>query len=241
MENEFVEANGEKIYFIIHRKNIKNINLKVSIDKKVSLSIPTKMPLNKAKEFVEKKANWIKKQKDFYDTFAEQKERLTFESGDTIYLLGKQYKMKIIANNKNDIIINNKYIEIHIKEKYIENKKYIRKVYETWLKQYALRIFEELVINYQKHLKKYNVKLPKIEIRQMKARWGSCIPTNNKIIFNLSLIKTPICCIEYVVLHELAHFKHQNHSKSFYNFITILMPDWKERKKILDQDFIGVV
>jgi hypothetical protein len=75
----------------------------------------------------------------------------------------------------------------------------------------------------------------------MKSRWGSCLPSNNKVIFNLSLIKTPICCIEYVVLHELAHFKHQNHSKNFYNFITIFMPDWKERKKILDEEFLGVV
>ena len=158
MEKDFVEVNGEKIYFIIQRKNIKNINLKVNIEKKVSISIPTKMPLNRAKEFVKKKANWIKKQKDFYDTFEKQKERLTFENGETVYLLGKQYKMKIIASNNNDVIINNKYIEIHVKDKYIENKNYIKKVYETWLKQYALHIFEELVINYQKHLKKYNVK-----------------------------------------------------------------------------------
>ena len=89
--------------------------------------------------------------------------------------------------------------------------------------------------------KKYGIKIPKIEIRRMKTRWGSCIPACNKVIFNLNLIKTPMCCIEYVVLHELSHFKHQNHSKNFYNFITIFMPDWKERKKILDEEFMGVV
>ena len=75
----------------------------------------------------------------------------------------------------------------------------------------------------------------------MKSRWGSCLPFNNKIILNLNLIKTPMCCIEYVILHELSHFKHHNHSKNFYNFITLFMPDWKERKKILDEEFMGVV
>ena len=149
--------------------------------------------------------------------------------------------MKIVADNKNNIVINNKYIEIHVKDKYIENKKYIKRVYEKWLKEYALKTFEKLVLKYQETLKKYDIKIPKIEIRQMKSRWGSCIPSNNKVIFNLNLIKTPMCCIEYVVLHELSHFKHQNHSKNFYNFITIFMPDWKERKKILDEEFMGVV
>ena len=77
MEKDFIESNGEKIYFYVQRKNVKNINLKVNIDKKVTLSIPMKMSLDKAKDFVKKKANWIKKQQDFYDTFAEQKENIT--------------------------------------------------------------------------------------------------------------------------------------------------------------------
>ena len=202
MEKDFIESNGEKIYFYVQRKNVKNINLKVNIDKKVTLSIPMKMSLDKAKDFVKKKANWIKKQQDFYDAFSEQKENITFEDGETVYLLGKQYKMKIISDNHNNVVISNKYIEIHIKEKYIDNKSYIKKVYEKWLKQYAMNVL-------------------KIEIRQMKTRWGSCIPACNKVIFNLNLIKTPMCCIEYVMLHELSHFKYQNHSKNFYNFITI--------------------
>lgn len=241
MEKDFIEFDGDKIYYYVQRKNVKNINLKVNIDKKVTLSIPIKVPLETAKSFVRQKANWIKKQQDFYDAFAEQKENITFEDGETVYLLGKQYKMKIISDNENVVVINNKYIEIHVKEKYIENKNHIKKVYEKWLRQYSMKILEKLVIKYQAVLKKYGVKIPKIEVRQMKRRWGSCIPMYNKVIFNLSLIKTPICCIEYVVLHELSHFKYQNHSKDFYNFITIFMPDWKERKKILDEEFMGIV
>ena len=241
MEKESVDINGEKIIFFIQRKNIKNINLKVNIDKKITMSIPMKMEIEIAKEFIKNKVDWIKKQQEYYDTFKEEKENITFENGETVYLLGKQYKMKIISNSRNDIKINGKYFEINIKEKYIENKKYIRKVYDKWLKEYAEQILKDLMVRYQSTLKKYNIKIPKLEIRQMKSRWGSCIPSNNKVIFNLNLIKTPMCCIEYVVLHELSHFKYQNHSKNFYNFITIFMPDWKERKKLLDEEYMGVV
>lgn len=241
MEKESVDINGEKIVFFVQRKNIKNINLKVNLDKKVTMSIPMKMEIEIAKEFVKKKADWIKKQQNYYESFAEEKENITFENGETVYLLGKQYKMKIISSTQNNIVIKGNYFEINIKEKYIENKKYIRKVYDKWLKEYAEQILNNLIIRYQSTLKKYNIRIPKLEIRQMKSRWGSCIPSNNKVIFNLNLIKTPMCCIEYVVLHELSHFKYQNHSKNFYNFITIFMPDWKERKKILDEEFMGVV
>ncbi len=119
-----------------------------------------------------KRQIWIKKQQDFYDTFAEQKENITFEDGEAVYLLGKQYKMKIISDNSNDVVINNKYIEIHIKEKYIDNKSYIKKVYEKWLKQYALNVLEELVIKYQETLKKYGIKIPKIEDKTHENKMG---------------------------------------------------------------------
>lgn len=61
MEKDFIESNGEKIYFYVQRKNVKNINLKVNIDKKVTLSIPMKMPIDKAKDFVKKKSKLDKK------------------------------------------------------------------------------------------------------------------------------------------------------------------------------------
>ncbi len=100
----------------------------MNIDKKVTLSIPMKMSLDKAKDFVKKKANWIKKkQQDFMIHLQNKKENITFEDGETVYLLGKQYKMKIISDNGNNVVMNNKYIEIHIKEKYIDNKSYIKK------------------------------------------------------------------------------------------------------------------
>lgn len=183
------------------------------------------------KKFVINKTNWIE----------EQSEDIIFKNGGTVYLLGKQYKIKLVEDNKNDIVINNKYMELHIKNKYINDKKYIEKEYNKWLKKYSLVIIQNIVLNYQETLKKYDIKIPQIEIRQMKTSWGSCIPSKNKLTFNLKLIKTPICCIEYVVLHELIHFRHKNHSTNFCKFITIFMPDWKKRKKLLDEEFIGIV
>ena len=80
--------------------------------------------------------------------------------------------------------------------------------------------------------------LPKVQVRKMKTLLGSCSLNRDAITFNQYLIKAKPACIDYVVLHELVHFIYPNHSKQFYDFLSIYMPDWKERKKVLDQDVV---
>lgn len=235
MEHETVEVNGEKIMFFIQRKKIKNIILKVNIDSKITVSIPNRMSIKKTKEFVKLKFNWIKKQQSFYEKIVRKKESNNLKSGENLYLMGKEYEISLYKGKNNSVVLNDKYIIIQIKEKYINDTKYIRQYYDKWLKEYSLNVIKETVKKYQDELKEYDIGLPEIEIRKMKSRWGSCYFLRNKIVFSLNLIKTPIYCIEYVVLHELSHFKYHNHSKSFYEFISIFMPDWKKRRDMLKE------
>ena len=69
----------------------------------------------------------------------------------------------------------------------------------------------------------------------METRWGSCLVKKKIITLNKRLLEVPRNCIEYVVMHELCHLIYPNHSKQFYSFLTMLMPDWKERKDYLDK------
>ena len=68
----------------------------------------------------------------------------------------------------------------------------------------------------------------------MKKRWGSCQHQTKTITINSQLIEAPRFCIEYVMMHEFCHFIHPNHSKDFYTLLQVMMPDWKERKKMLE-------
>lgn len=85
-------------------------------------------------------------------------------------------------------------------------------------------------------VRNYNISKPGIKIREMKARWGSCHRKDNIILLNTELIKAAKYCIDYVTLHELIHFKYKNHDNEFYTFLRSLMPDWENRKKILDEE-----
>ena len=73
------------------------------------------------------------------------------------------------------------------------------------------------------------------QVRNMKTRWGSCNTKTKKININLQLVHKPEKCLEYVILHELAHIKVPNHSKQFYDIIEAYMPDYKATKKLLNK------
>ena len=73
-----------------------------------------------------------------------------------------------------------------------------------------------------------------IRVITMKTRWGSCNVERKNINLNLELIKKPRYCIEYVILHELAHLKYPNHGKQFWEYMSVHMPNWAWRKNKLE-------
>ena len=110
--------------------------------------------------------------------------------------------------------------------------------FEKWWRNESVRFLEKRIAEYYPIIKKYDKSLPKVQVRKMKTLWGSCSINRGVITFNQYLIKAKPACIDYVVLHELVHFIYPNHSRQFYDFLSIYMPDWKERKIMLDQDVV---
>jgi len=108
----------------------------------------------------------------------------------------------------------------------------------SFLDQQCKTIFSEVMDELYPLVKKYGVEKPFLRIRDMETRWGSCLTKKCVVTLNKRLLEAPRNCIEYVVMHELCHFLHPNHSKQFYSFLSMLMPDWKERKRYLDKNAV---
>ncbi len=101
---------------------------------------------------------------------------------------------------------------------------------KMYFKQKSYQIIDPMIDTWAKKLQlSYN----SISYKAMKSRWGSCNTTKKFLNFNSILISSPLEAIEYVVLHELAHLIYPHHQKEFWNFITLHMPDWEERRKKL--------
>lgn len=82
--------------------------------------------------------------------------------------------------------------------------------------------------------KRMGVKVTAVRYQEMISRWGSCRPKTGRITLNLQLARYPEACIEYVLVHELCHLLHPNHSPAFYAAMTHWLPDWQERRQILN-------
>ena len=235
MEQYSVQFGQKKISFYLSRKDVKNVNLNVKPDMTVMVSANKRVPLDFIKGYVKSKGNWILKQQNLFEKTRSEENNKEFVSGETIRYLGKQYRLRVIEGEE-EIKFSQGYIHLWVKNKNDYKKK--RELIQGWLRQRARLVFEESLERMYRPIKKYEIKKPEMRIRQMKARWGSCIKDKNIILLNSDLIKAPKACVDYVVMHELIHFKYSGHNKEFYSFLTALMPDWKKRKEILDQEVV---
>ena len=107
---------------------------------------------------------------------------------------------------------------------------------QTFWRQLGEKVFTHWAkVVYQRfHQQHIDVPMPTVKQQRMKSRWGSCTPSKQLIKMNMRLLEGPQAYIEYVMVHEFAHFKYLDHSKSFHNLVAQFLPDWKARKKSLN-------
>lgn len=240
MEKLQVEYGGKIIPFFLERKNVKNINLHIKPDMTVKVSANEKVPLEFILDFIRKKAAWIIKNVQlFEDVQPEIQSKKEYVSGESFKYLGKQYRLRVEESEIESVKYYRGFIYLFVKDKQDHKRK--EYLFQKWLRKRADIVFNESLHKIYSSIQKYDVKKPELMIRSMKARWGSCLKDSNVILLNFELIKAPKYCIDYVVLHELIHFLYGNHDLKFYNFLSVLMPDWEQRKAILDEEIVRIL
>lgn len=184
---------GRKIEYILERKRVKNINLRVGQDGIVKVSAGPRVDVSQTDDFVLSKAEFILKAMKRFEAIAEAEQQFQRELAKA-----KAGSESLLADPA---------------------------------------IFAEILDEVYPLFIPYGVKKPKLRVRTMKSCWGSCQVNKGIITLNRKLLMKPRKCIEYVMVHELCHFTHPNHSKQFYSFMEQFMPDWKERKACLNGGF----
>ena len=192
---------------IIKRKNNKNTYIRVDENKNIIVTTNYFVTTNKIKQILESNINFLKK-------------NLSKEKKDGFYLMVKKY----------DIIIDEKIKNIEIDENTIKVKD--EKKLNNWYKKEISRIFKEHLDSYYNKFEE-NITYPILKIRAMKTRWGVCNRKIKSVTLNLNLVKYDSTCLDYVIVHELSHFVHFNHSKAFWNTVEKYYPSYKEIEKKL--------
>jgi len=222
------------ILYQLTRKKVKNVNLRIKQDGSVLVSANSRVPVSFIDDFIRQKQEFILSALAKYEKQREEHQEIPkkYVSGENYVLLGKNLRLKVEESEREAVYTDGVYIYLQVRDK--DNFRHKEMMMAKWLKEYQMNVFQELVLQAYEMFRKYNVPYPTLKVRMMKSRWGSCQPQKGIITLNSRLIEAPRSSIEYVVLHEFAHFIHPNHSKQFWGFVTMMMPDWKERKKGLE-------
>ncbi|MBA2937028.1 M48 family metallopeptidase [Paenibacillus sp. CGMCC 1.16610] len=238
MDKHQIEYANRIIEFVIERKNVKNVNLNIKPDMTIMVSASEKVPLSFIYDFVKSKAGWILKNvKTFEQVQPYKQSEREYVSGESYKYLGKQYRLRLkVTSEEEQVKYYQGFIVLTVKDSNNHARK--AKLMDDWYREKALKIFEESLDKQYLLVQKYGIQRPKIEQRLMKARWGSALIDSNTVLLNAELIKAPKHCIDYVVLHELIHFRYNDHSDNFYQMLYSLMPDWEKRKAILDSEIV---
>jgi len=204
------QLDGIEYNVIINKKNNKNLYIRVKEDMNIYVScnyFTTKgmieKVLNENKDSLRKMLNSIKNKNKKKDKF---------------FYLGKGYDIIFKEDTKYTIIYDDKIIT--------KNEKTLNK----WLKEETIRVFDERYVYVFNHFKE-NIKSPILKIRDMKTRWGVYNRLKHTITLNSRLIEFDTKKIDYVIIHELSHIIHFNHSKSFWNLVSKYCKDYKEIRK----------
>ncbi len=205
----------------------KTMGVKVYPDCSVKVAAPLDTPFDKIKTKLKSRAPWIVKQQNEFLSYHPLTPKRKFINGETHLYLGRQYRLKIEKSNfKNDIkLYGGRFLVYRMKGEKVET------ILKQWYREKAEIHFNDILQQKWPLFQKYNILYPELQIRKMAKRWGSCT-AKDKIILNPELIKAPKGSIEYVIIHELCHLVHHNHTRTFYALQRKMMPDcekWKER------------
>lgn len=225
-----IKFGSRYIIFNLEYRKRKSLGIKVHPDNRVEVLAPVDAVEEKIKKKVTLKAPWILKQIDKFNTYKPRTSERRFINGEFHLYLGRQFRLKIVADDHNVVKAYRGQLWMHANDTRPEA---LKRQLDHWYKQRAIVIFSELLEEVLPKFKKYNLSTPVLTIRVMSKRWGSCTPSG-KIILNTELIKAPKGCIEYVIIHELCHLVHRNHTKAFQNLQSRMMPDWEKWKERLE-------
>lgn len=224
-----VDFGSRRIEFRLEYSDRRSLGITVTPEMAVLVKAPAGTPIQVVREKVYKRAPWIIRQQSFFLSFQPRTTERKYVSGETHLYLGRQYRLQVHIGKEETVKLKGGFIQVTA-----SSGKRTPEVMQRWYKEQAKAKFHAIASPLIQRFKSYHVEPSSIVLREMSTRWGSCTP-KGKIILNPELIKAPKACIEYVIIHELCHLVHHDHTQKFLDLQTRGMKDWEKWKMKLER------
>jgi len=218
MKKIFLEDEPDLEIFLRRNSNSRRITLRISaLDGKITITGPNYVDFKEFKNFAESKKSWLKSKKKSFEP------PILVSEGIKIPVAGTQTKI-LFSNVREPKKVGSILFVSKEKPVSIQVKKYLKEIGRIHL-AYICKEFAE----------RLGSKVHKITLRDTRSRWGSC-SNDAKLMFSWRLIMAPEDVLAYVAAHEVAHLKHMNHSKDFWETVEYLFGPYKEERGWLKQN-----
>lgn len=213
------------------RKRVKNLNLRVSPpDGRIRISVPPRASLSRVQSMIAANLGWIRHQQAKLRARAPEPAPV-FATGETHYFLGQPYRLSVIERVGAAKVYMPGDGTITLFARPGSDGPRRERILMDWYRREMARIAPPRVAAWAADM---GVSRPEMRIKRMKTRWGSCNAGDRRIWLNLELIKHPAACLDYVIVHELAHFFERRHNDRFRRIVERTLPDWRRLRDELN-------
>ncbi|TAK21449.1 MAG: M48 family peptidase [Chloroflexota bacterium] len=211
-------------------KPIKNVHLSVHPpDGHVRISAPGKMALDTIRVYAITRLEWIRRQRRRILAQARETAR-DYVDRESHYVWGKRYLLKVVEIEVAPSI-ELRHSEAVLATRPGTSTERREAILAAWYRDQVRRATMPLIAKWEPRL---GVSLDRLFVQRMKTRWGSCNPLRRSIRLNTELAKKPPECLEYIVVHELAHLLVPNHNERFHGILDASLPGWRQTRQTLN-------
>ncbi len=219
---------------VVRTKRRKTASIKV-IDGLVQAIVPDQLSDARVEALIQKRTPWIRRKLREQSQAVNPKPK-EYVSGESFTYLGRNYRLKVLRGNDHAVKLKGGYLEVGLSKRSKEGD--IRNALVGWYEEHALGRLTEKTIRYAEII---GVSPISISVRDYKSRWGSC-SSKGEITYNWRIIAAPHHIVDYVVVHELCHLKHSNHSLAYWRSVKREVPDYEvSRQWLKDQSSTLVI
>jgi predicted metal-dependent hydrolase len=223
---------GIRLPFYIQFRARKKLAITVYPDQRLEILAPEGRGIDEVLRRVERRQGWILKQWRYFEQFKPKQPAPAYVSGESCLYLGRQYRLKVHETPSEGVRLIGRYLHLFVRETADHDRK--RQLIDGWYRRHAEELFlARLAMWFERSPSLRVGDFPKMTLRRMANRWGSCTKAGS-ILLNPDLVKAPVHCIDYVIVHELCHRVIHNHSNAYYRLLTRCLPDWEKRKARLE-------
>ena len=226
-----IQFGKQQIQYSLSYSARKQLKITVFPDGLVAVDAPQGRSKDEIKRVLNKRARWIAKQRIHFEKYQPVPSPRQYISGETHRYLGKQYRLRVRQGPVKSVKLSAGFLCVMVAD--VRNVGRVRELVESWYRARAEEVFERRVKACHDRVKQYGVPFPVLRIRKMRTRWGSC-RSRGVVTLNTELVRLPMLCIDYLIIHELCHLRVHNHSPAFYRLLDKCLPDWSARRERLN-------